>query len=264
MENKTFGIDMMIQNLIIQILVIGLLYLLTEITIWTNGPTTGSGIAGTENVGCSSVLVVLVITVNHPFIFMGNDDNTTSVFNIKIATWNCNGFKSCADYAQQLAESHHITFICEHWLLPCELSAIQDVYHNQEKIAFLQSSVDPLVSLRGRPYGGIGFLCDNSVGLTYKYENCDSERICALKVYKSQCHILTLFGVYLPYEKNTTEQMECYMDNLDKLQGLVNGSDPNVPVIILGDMNTMLPQSETLTTNWYKQCPFFTKKFFAL
>ena len=39
-----------------------------------------------------------------------------SFLNIKITSWNCNGFKSSIDYVNHLMSVHHVTFICEHWL----------------------------------------------------------------------------------------------------------------------------------------------------
>ena len=52
--------------------------------------------------------------------------NDFNVFNLKVTTWNCNGLKSYISYADQLVSSHHVTFICEHWLRPDELSSVKD------------------------------------------------------------------------------------------------------------------------------------------
>ena len=195
--------------------------------------------------------VLKTFNICHFMDYMSQKD-----FNIKLASWNCHGYKSSADYTYQLANSHHITFICEHWLLPCELSTVKDEYRKIGKTASLQSSVNPLEPLRGRPYGGIGFLCSKINGLSYQYQDCDCDRICALKVYKNQAIILTVIGVYLPCDNHTAEQTEVYMDMIDKIQCLVDLSDANAPVIIMGDMNAALPQHDTIAQNWYKKHPF--------
>ena len=176
---------------------------------------------------------ITLMTVSLSYYLMSEVFNNNFIF--KLSTWNCNGFKSCADYATQLSASHHVTFICEHWLLPHELPTIRKTFSDQGKAAFLRSRVDPLMENRGRPHGGIGFICDNSVGLAYKYEECDSDRICSLKVYKNQNIILTIYGVYLPYNDHSSGSMESYLECLDKLKCLVNDSDPNAPAVVVGD-----------------------------
>ena len=92
-----------------------------------------------------------------------------SFLNIKIASWNCNGFKSSIDYVNQLMSAHHVTFICEHWLRQHEFSTI------------------------------------STAGFTYKFEEYETDRICALNIIKNGCIILTAFGVYLPYDDHTSE-----------------------------------------------------------
>ena len=46
-----------------------------------------------------------------------------------------------------------------------------------EKDAQLISSVDPMVPLRGRPFGGIGFVLDKSDGYSFSPQACHSDRI---------------------------------------------------------------------------------------
>ena len=46
------------------------------------------------------------------------------------------------------------------------------------------------------------------------------------------------------------------MDTIAKVQSVIDTSDDGVPVIILGDFNTLLPQTETINNNWSKCRPF--------
>ena len=175
---------------------------------------------------------------------------------ISIASWNCNGLKSSMDYALKLSNQQQITFISEHWLLPHEIPAIKDKFLDHGKTALLSSSVDPLLPLKGRPYGGTGFLCDSKCGLSFQLQECDSKRILGLKVYKNQKLLLVIYGLYLPYENHTLEQMELYMETLDNLKSLMESTVAQCPMLIVGDMNTSLPTSETLDSGWYKKHPF--------
>ena len=49
---------------------------------------------------------------------------------------------------------------------------------------YFKSSVDVLDRICGRPYGGLGFVCGLSNGLSYVFEECASDRICGVKVLK--------------------------------------------------------------------------------
>ena len=80
--------------------------------------------------------------------------------------------------------------------------------------------------------------------------------ILGLKVYKNQKLLLVIYGLYLPYENHTLEQMELYMETLDNLKSLMESTVAQCPMLIVGDMNTSLPTSETLDSGWYKKHPF--------
>ena len=84
----------------------------------------------------------------------------------------------------------------------------------------------------------------------------DSDRISAIKVIKDYKCILTVIGIYLPYEAHTTEQMDLYIETLDQLQSIIDNCDPESPIAIVGDMNTTLPQSQELAPNWFRNKPF--------
>ena len=143
-------------------------------------------------------------------------NNVKNIMNI--TSFNCNGLRSSISYVTELLKTSHIMFMCEHWLLPSELSFFRNTFQNLGKKVFLKSSIDPLVPLRGRPYGGIGFVCEIISGYTYMFEDYYSDRICALKVYQAEKLILTVYGLYMPYNNHCAQQLECYLEILDKLQ----------------------------------------------
>ena len=104
--------------------------------------------------------------------------------------------------------------------------------------------------------GGVGLICVKMNGLSYRNIECSSDRLCGVQVSINGVSVMSVFGVYLPYNKNTLSQSEEYLETLDELQGLINNCDKNVPIIIMGDMNTSLPQNITLQKNWYRQHPY--------
>ena len=59
-------------------------------------------------------------------------------------------------YVSKFVSENEITFLCEHWLIPGEVSGINDKF--RDSWCYAKSSVGPDV-LAGRPYGGVGFIC---------------------------------------------------------------------------------------------------------
>ena len=150
---------------------------------------------------------------------------------------------------------HDITFICEHWLLPKDLHTIHSICKDNNKQCFLKSSVDPTVQFCGRPFGGVGFICRNMPGTAYKIIECDSDRLYGIQVFKNQEMVMSVIGVYLPYEDGTKDQTELYINTLDQLQNTLDNCG-NAPTVIVGDMNTVLPEEEYLSDNWYTRKPY--------
>ena len=112
----------------------------------------------------------------------------------------------------------------------------------------------------GRPYGGIGFLCKKTKGLTYRILPCESDQIMVLQVIINQKLVLCLLGVYLPYDNSTLIQTEAYIETFDYLQSIID-SLAGVPIVILGDTNTVLPESVYLKDKWYTQKPLKKRSF---
>ena len=59
-----------------------------------------------------------------------------------------------------------------------------------------------------------------------------------------------MFGVYLPYYKGTSEQIQDYSETLVILQSKPDTMQTS-PVLIVRDINTILPQQRDIATRWH-------------
>ena len=153
-----------------------------------------------------------------------------------------------------MQRSYPLIFMCEHWLTVSETAAIKDCF--KDKWVYFKSSMCPEDVISGRPYGGVGFVCDQIAGLDYKIIEIDCDRICAMEIIRKNVVILTVIGVYLPYCNQTVNQMELYLEVLDKVKYLLEDIVKTGPVVMLGDMNTNFPQNQQIANNWHKLRPF--------
>ena len=60
----------------------------------------------------------------------------------------------------------------------------------------------------------------------------------------------------MPYNNNTPNQTELYMDTLHQLSLMIEETSGPTPFCVVGDMNAELPVKATMQQNWYKQRPF--------
>ena len=112
---------------------------------------------------------------------------------------------------------------------------------DQTKNAFLKSSVDPLVLLQGRPYGGIGLICQEKSGIFYSEIECDSDRISGLKVANTKGDILMIiFAIYLPYKDNSRDQYIRFGATL-KVGGGHNASEASTRMRIAREEGDVTP-----------------------
>ena len=133
-------------------------------------------------------------------------------------------------YVSKLIKDNDITFLCEHWLQVSEINSISELFC--ENVCFFKSSVNPEVVLNGRPYGGIGFVCKKLPGIRYNIIEFETDRIYGIELIVGEMVVLTVYGVYMPYENYSYEQMESYLETLDKLQIMLDTGKNNSPVII--------------------------------
>ena len=93
---------------------------------------------------------------------------------LTLTAFNCNGLERSLPYVMDLSQKHQVTFVCEHWLQLSELHTINEAVTQEGMWCHLKSSMDPLQNRKGRPFGGIGFICD-SKSLAYGIIECQSE-----------------------------------------------------------------------------------------
>ena len=177
-------------------------------------------------------------------------------FNLTLSILNCHGLKTNLGYVKDLVENNNVNFVCEHWLASHELSTVRSMFEEDNKWCHLQTSMDPMQSIKGRPFGGLGYICKHLPDTAYQILNIDSDRVCVLQIYYKGNISVTIIGVYLPYHDGRAEQVELFIDTLCKIQSLLDQFGESAPVIVAGDFNTSLPQADRLKHNWYNCRPF--------
>jgi len=177
--------------------------------------------------------------------------------NFDVWSYNCKGLKSSCGTIENILNNMEcdIMFLCEHWLTPHEIPVFNERFINNDMWVTLKSSVDPENIMIGRPHGGIGFIAKKVSKIVYRPIAIDSDRICGMQITSGGKLLLTVFGIYLPYYKGTTNQIQLYSETLDILQSSLDTIEPS-PVMIVGDMNTSLPQHHQLSRYWHRTHPF--------
>ena len=95
-----------------------------------------------------------------------------STKSFKIVTFKCNGLKSSISYISKLLMENDIIFLNEHWLQVGEISSVNGLF--SDDVCFLKSIVNPELVLKGRPYGGVGFICRLQMALLFSSVPCDN------------------------------------------------------------------------------------------
>ena len=65
----------------------------------------------------------------------------------------------------------------------------------------------------------------------------------------------------MPYNNNTPNQTELYIDTLHQLRLMIEETSGPTPHCVVGDMNAVLPVKATMQQNWYKQIPVLLYDF---
>ena len=113
--------------------------------------------------------------------------------------------------------------------------------------------VDPEAVLSSRIYGGVGFICKQKKGISFRIINTSSDRISDIMMCHYGKPLLCILGVHMPFFNGAPEQIQLYAETLDKLQNAMNTSAEHVPIMIMGDLNATLPSSSScLNDTWYK------------
>ena len=75
---------------------------------------------------------------------------------LKVASFNCRGFKSAADNISDLFKEVDILTVQEHWLLPTELGNLASI--NEDALYSAASPMEMDKIVLGRPFGGVEIL----------------------------------------------------------------------------------------------------------
>ena len=118
---------------------------------------------------------------------------------LRLLTFNLHGFKNSWDYLRELMGVYDIIFVQEHWLLPTELSLLENL--NSDFIVYAKSSMEEKIRqgvLTGRPFGGVAVLVRRSLCNVVTFCGASSNgRVICIKL---MCRGLTMliFGCYFP------------------------------------------------------------------
>ena len=176
---------------------------------------------------------------------------------INVTAFNCQGLKGSQQMISRMMSSGQcdVLFLSEHWLRSHELSFIDNHYSQLNLWTHLKSGMDPEVEHTcGRPYGGVGFICQKRSAVSYIPIEIPNKRLSALQICIRGSPVVTVVGVYLPHYNGTSEQVGKYSESLDEIQGFMDACE--TPLLVVGDMNAPLPAKPELHINWYRQHPF--------
>ena len=117
---------------------------------------------------------------------------------IKICSFNCNGFSGSQMEILNLCASHHIICLQEIWLDKTELQQL-NTFHPKFS-GFGVTPVDPAAGItRGRKFGGVAFLWDKTLEENVEPINFGYNWLAGIKV-KSDNTDIVIIGIYMPYD----------------------------------------------------------------
>jgi hypothetical protein len=172
-------------------------------------------------------------------------------------SYNCKGFTSSVPYILQLLAQCDVLCLTETWLRPEELYMIETIINDHfacsDQCNFSVFSKSSMMDLdgcqRGRPFGGMAIIMKHSNELTYREVSLSNDRLQAVQFLDRSGNVIHLLcNVYMPFFCNANT--EEFVSTLDQLQALLDDPTNNCPVKFMGDFNTQLPRSSTLTPRW--------------
>ena len=175
---------------------------------------------------------------------------------INLVSHNINGFSGSESYLNMLCEDDSNSILCiqEHWLRPAyknlkSINQLRTVHDNFDGYGVsAMKSVHNDAILKGRPYGGTGFLFKRDFSSFLQpvlmYE---SERVSVMKLNDVDFTIL-LINVYFPYKQNSDEHRVQYLEVLGTVESILL-ANPMAKFIITGDFNYDIYDSRQLMSN---------------
>ena len=151
---------------------------------------------------------------------------------LKLISFNCRSVKRSVDCVKKLCDTADIVALQETWLLPHDLSYLNDIHCDFAAAGV--SAVDTAEGvLRGRPYGRVALLWQKSTFSVVEIVNCNSVRIAAIKCV-SECQSMLVFSVYMPTD--CQDSLSEFTTCLSEINAVID--DFNVDtVFIMGDFN---------------------------
>ncbi len=98
---------------------------------------------------------------------------------IRMMSYNCRGWISSSAFVEFLLCEVDLLLIQEHWLFTENLASLNI---NDDFTSFAVSGMDSGAIIRGRPFGGCGFLIRKSLLPFIKQINSNSKRFCAITI----------------------------------------------------------------------------------
>jgi exonuclease III len=152
---------------------------------------------------------------------------------IHIATYNCQNIQTSINEVRELCRSHDVIFLQETWLLPTDISMLQDIDSNFHAKGLSSVNVQKEL-LIGRPFGGIAVLWSKYLGNMCKpVLYGDDSSIMGLELTISSEKYLFI-NVYMPY--SCADNQDEFVAGLSKIDSIVQSSDTPF-IFVLGDFN---------------------------
>ena len=105
-------------------------------------------------------------------------------------------------YLHEFLDKHHPKILClqETWLLKCNLKKLSEIHPDYMFHGISAMDSDKNI-IPGRPYGGVALLWHKSICDKVSKLDCDSERLCAIRMclkiiliyllFALTCHVIT-------------------------------------------------------------------------
>ena len=113
---------------------------------------------------------------------------------LKVASFNCRGFKSAADSISDLFKAVDILTVQEHWLLPTELDNLAST--NEDALYSAASPMEMDKIVLGRPFGGVAILWHKGFYQSVSTIQTASDRMSAIRITTDLGTIL-IISVYM-------------------------------------------------------------------
>lgn len=153
---------------------------------------------------------------------------------LRVATFNCNGFKGNSGLIKNLCDNHDIIFLQELMLLEHDLHLLNRMH--SEFIGRGFSPVDVSSNLlTGRPYGGLGCLYRKSLASSIEGIKCLDKRVMQFSINTAE-GVVVFLNVYMPTEYNDDLSLISYCETIGCIDSALELSSSN-KIIIIGDWN---------------------------